>query len=324
MDLVVIDKIRGIIFGQAIGDALGFGTEWIPKSQVRKEYPDGLRSYSQIVRYRNVSGWTPGDWTDDTDQMLCILDSLLEKQQVDILDIAARFHHWAVTDGMGMGQTVYSVVYSPDFLQNPLTAAKQVWEASGQKAAANGGVMRTSVLGIWEYSFPEKVKCNAEEVCKITHHDPRCVGSCVAVSLAISALLRQESDINSLMQSIAIAVREYHPSIQEYFNKAATLSLEVLDLDEGLNPGEKGGTGYTLKTMGAGFWALQHAQSYEDGILQIIHEGGDADTNAAVAGALLGARFGYKNIPQQWVEELVYKQQLDNRIERLINLVKSS
>lgn len=324
MDLVVIDKIRGIIFGQAIGDALGFGTEWIPKSQVRKEYPDGLRSYSQIVRYRNVSGWTPGDWTDDTDQMLCILDSLLEKQQVDILDIAARFHHWAVTDGMGMGQTVYSVVYSPDFLQNPLATAKQVWEASGQKAAANGGVMRTSVLGIWEYSFPEKVKRNAEEVCKITHHDPRCVGSCVAVSLAISALLRQESDINSLMQSIAIAVQEYHPSIQEYFEKSATLSLEALDLDEGLNPGEEGGTGYTLKTMGAGFWALQHAQSYEDGILAIIHEGGDADTNAAVAGALLGARFGYKNIPQQWVEELVYKQQLDNRIERLINLVKSS
>jgi ADP-ribosylglycohydrolase len=184
--------------------------------------------------------------------------------------------------------------------------------------------MRTSVLGIWEYSFPEKVQRNAEEVCKITHYDARCVGSCVAVSLAISALLRQESDINSLMQSIAIALQEYHPSIQEYFEKSATLSLEALDLDEGLNPGEEGGTGYTLKTMGAGFWALQHAQSYEDWILAIIHEGGDADTNAAVAGALLGARFGYKNIPQQWVEELVYKQQLDNRIERLINLVKSS
>ncbi|MEH2054621.1 MAG: ADP-ribosylglycohydrolase family protein [Nostoc sp.] len=322
MDSVVVDKIRGVIFGQAIGDALGFGTEWIPKSQVCKEYPDGLSSYSQIVRYHNVSGWTPGDWTDDTDQMLCILDSLLEKQQVEILDIAARFHHWAVTDGMGMGQTVYSVVHSPNFLDNPHLVAKQIWEASGQKAAANGGVMRTSVLGIWEYSFPEKVRHNAEQVCQITHYDPRCVGSCVAVSLAISALLRQEIDIDSLMQSIAIVVQEYHPSIQEYFEKAATLSLEALDLDEGLNPGEKGGTGYTLKTTGAGFWALQHAKSYEDGILQIIHQGGDADTNAAVAGALLGAHFGYKNIPRQWIEELVYKQELESRVDKLLNLAQ--
>ncbi|MFN6499515.1 MAG: ADP-ribosylglycohydrolase family protein [Nostoc sp. DedQUE01] len=324
MDSVVADKIRGVIFGQAIGDALGFGTEWIPKSQVSQEYQHGLRSYSQIIRYRNVSGWIPGDWTDDTDQMLCILDSLLEKGQVDILDIAARFHHWAVTDGMGMGQTVYSVVYSPDFLHNPVATAKQVWEESGQKAAANGGVMRTSVLGIWEYFWPDKVRHHAELVCQITHYDPRCVGSCVAVSLAISGLLRQEIDIDSLIQTIAIAVQKYHPSIQEYFHKAATLSLEALDLDEGLNPGEEGGTGYTLKTMGAGFWALKHAQSYEDGILAIIHEGGDADTNAAVAGAMLGARFGYKNIPQQWIEELAYKQQLNNKVERLINLLKNS
>ena len=87
----------------------------------------------------------------------------------------------------------------------------------------------------------------------------------------------------------AIALQEYHPFIQKYFEKSATLSLEALDLDEGLNPGKESGTEYTLKTIGAGFWALQHAQSYEDGILQIIHEGGNADTNAAVAVALLGS-----------------------------------
>lgn len=318
MNSVIADKIRGVIFGQAIGDALGFGTEWIPKSQVKQEYPDGLRNYNQIVRYRNISGWVPGDWTDDTDQMLCILDSLLDRQQVDVFDMARGFHHWAITDGMGMGQTVYSVVHSPDFLQNPHVVAKRIWEASEKKAAANGGVMRTSVLGIWEYNSTAKVRRNAEQVCQITHYDPRCVGSCVAVSLAIAAMLGGETNIPSLIESVALAVQEYHPSILEYFDFSANLSLEALDLDEGLNPGETGGTGYTLKTMAAGFWALNHAQSYEDGILQIIHEGGDADTNAAVAGALLGARFGYKNIPQQWVKELVYEQQLNNRVEKVI------
>lgn len=51
MNSVIADKIRGVIFGQTIGDALGFGTEWIPKSQVKQEYPDGLRNYDQIARF---------------------------------------------------------------------------------------------------------------------------------------------------------------------------------------------------------------------------------------------------------------------------------
>ncbi len=66
------DKIRGIIFGQAIGDALGFGTEWISKQQVTQEYPNGLQDYNQITRYqksKGMEGWFPGDWTDDTDQI---------------------------------------------------------------------------------------------------------------------------------------------------------------------------------------------------------------------------------------------------------------
>ena len=97
----VKDQIRGIIFGQAIGDALGFGTKWISKQRVTQEYPNGLHDYHQITRHKNLKGmegWLPGDWTDDTDQMLCILDSLLEKQDIDIHDIAAKIYHWAITE----------------------------------------------------------------------------------------------------------------------------------------------------------------------------------------------------------------------------------
>ncbi len=233
--------------------------------------------------------WQPGDWTDDTDQMLCILDSLLACRTVDLLDIARRLHHWATTDGYAMGGTFAAVVQHPDFLSRPQQAAEAYWESTVREVASNGGVMRTSVLGIWDFSDPQRVRNNAEQVCKLTHADPRCQGSCVAVCLAIRTLLTGAQDIPRLIQDVTAAVRGYHPDVELFLNLTETEPLAAFDLDEGLNPGERKRLTYTLKTLAAGFWALRHAPSYAAGIDAIVHEGGDADTNAAVAGALLGA-----------------------------------
>jgi ADP-ribosylglycohydrolase len=319
MNEVTTDRIKGIIYGQAVGDALGLGTEFLTKAQVKEYYPLGLSRYGQILRDQHARRWARGSWTDDTDQMLCIFDSLLEKRQIDVLDIAARLHQWAVQGGMGIGRTVSAVLYAPDFLIDPHQAAKDVWEASGQKAAANGGIMRTSILGIWEYQQADRVQHNAEQVCRITHYDPRCVGSSVIVSLAISAYLQGHQDIDQIFQQAYAVAETYDPRIAAYLDRAQE-SLEALELDEGLNAaaGEFGKIGYTLKTMGAGFWALKHAPSFKAGILQIIHAGGDADTNAAVAGAMLGAKLGFSGLDQKLAHGLARKTLLDARIAQLI------
>ena len=317
----VSEQIRGTVYGQAIGDALGLGTEFLTKAEVQTYYPYRLTRYGQILRDAHRRRWPKSTWTDDTDQMLCIFDSLLKKQSVDILDIASRLHQWAVLGGMGIGNTVASTLFSSGFLINPHAAAKKVWEESNRYSAANGGVMRTSILGIWEYWLPERVKTNAEQVCKITHYDPRCVGSCVLVCLTICSLLQGQTEIQPLFERAYTEGALYDLAILEYLDKAQD-SLEALALDEGLNleMGSLGKIGYTLKAMGAGFWALKHATSYEEGILKIIHEGGDADTNAAVAGAMLGARFGFSQLPQKLANGLAQKDLLDTRIEQLLSL----
>ena len=46
------DRIRGCIYGQAIGDALGLGTEFMARSEVKKNYPSELKEYSLPVPRR--------------------------------------------------------------------------------------------------------------------------------------------------------------------------------------------------------------------------------------------------------------------------------
>lgn len=66
------DKIKGCIYGQAIGNAIGLGSEFMSKTDVERYYPDGLCQYDQIIQDYYRRRWEKGSWTDDTDMMLCI------------------------------------------------------------------------------------------------------------------------------------------------------------------------------------------------------------------------------------------------------------
>ena len=139
------ERFLGTIFGQAVGDALGLSTEFMSKQEVDRFYPNGIEDYSQIVQ-DDRRRWQRGDWTDDTNMMLCILDSFVACQKVDILDIARRFKEWMMNGGMGIGRHTYNVMALSDYTSNPQKAAEIIWKMGKKKAAANGAVMRTSVV----------------------------------------------------------------------------------------------------------------------------------------------------------------------------------
>ena len=142
------ERFLGTIFGQAVGDALGLSTEFMSKQEVDRFYPNGIEDYSQIVQDDHRRRWQRGDWTDDTDMMLCILDSFVACQKVDILDIARKFKEWMMNGGMGIGRHTYNVMALGDYTSNPQKAAEIIWKMGKKKAAANGAVMRTSVVGL--------------------------------------------------------------------------------------------------------------------------------------------------------------------------------
>lgn len=119
---------------------------------------------------------------------------------------------------------------------------------------------------------------------------PRCIGSCVIISEIINHLIWHD-DALSYSQISAISNR-YDNSIAKYIDKAYYNGINSFELDE------PSGIGYTLKALGAALWCLFHAHDFEEGLLVVVNEAGDADTNVAVACAVLGAKFGYDAIPQ--------------------------
>ncbi len=314
MDDDAQDRARGTLFGQAIGDALGVGAEFMSREDIARHYPDGLNDYADIVRDAFRSVWLPGEWTDDTDQMLCILDSLLQHGRVQPADIARRIHRWAAEDGRGIGYTTATVLGHPDYLDRPQDVAHGVWQASRGTLAPNGGVMRTAVLGVWHWRSIQQVCIDARSVCRLTHADPRCVASCVAVSLAVARLVAGAS-VEDAIAAAALAGESDWPGFGRWLDGVLQSTLGDLALDEPQS------IGFTLKTAGAGFWALAHARSVGTGLRQVIHQGGDADTNAAVAGALLGARDGLSAIPARWVRGLHQGAALHERADRLLSMI---
>lgn len=60
-------------------------------------------------------------------------------------------------------------------------------------------------------------------------------------------------------------------------------------------------TGWVLNALQNAFYRLLHSSSFEEGVIDTVRSGGDTDTNAAIAGALLGAVHGRDAVPKQWL-----------------------
>lgn len=76
--------------------------------------------------------------------------------------------------------------------------------------------------------------------------------------------------------------------------------------------------GFVLTALRVGFAAGLGCESFEAAVVRAVNLGGDADTNAAVAGALAGARFGASAIPQRWLEPLLARERIAGVAGRLL------
>ncbi|TXT06187.1 hypothetical protein VHUM_03660 [Vanrija humicola] len=360
------DRAVGTLIGSAIGDAVGLYTEFLPKTRIGDLYPSGtftlLPNPTPFARDMHRLKHVPGEWTDDTDHSLLIVLSFLHNGALEPCDVASRLHTWVLmglratdTPPLGLGATVGAIVRSGNYLGDPVNAAYTHWVKTGHKAAANGSLMRTHPLGVMcVHRSQEETFEMAARFSAITHVDPRCVVSCMLGTALVRALIRGEvSDEAGADSLVDTAIADYEGRIRPLWCSEGPFTttdpaLDVEELKRFTNATtlaelelDQGGIGYVLKALGAGLvllrQALQLSRSsstplktratlFEPLITSLVLEGGDADTNACFAGALLGAYVGYSSLPT-WRDGLLRGDWLLRKAEALaitLNLAEGS
>jgi len=223
----------------------------------------------------------------------------------------------------------YVVLTHRKFLDEPKAAALEIWKKHGENLAANGALMRTAILGCMDFNDMDKVIKNTIEFCHVTHADTRCVASCIAITSAIALILQGKHvvDANSnkvdtaavLNESLQISLKHLdcakHKDEYEKYYKMTTVAEMQLD--------EQKAIGYTLKCMSSALYGLRNAETrdFKWIINDIIKEGGDADTNACVCGALAGVQLGYSKLPHDYLKVMPNKAWLDKQVVAFCTLV---
>jgi ADP-ribosylglycohydrolase len=80
--------------------------------------------------------------------------------------------------------------------------------------------------------------------------------------------------------------------------------------------------GFTLFAAGLGLRAAAEAPGFAEGLLDLVALGGDTDTNAAVAGALLGAREGRDGLPGAWLGRLADREAIEREAGEVADLAE--
>lgn len=327
------DILFGMVYGQALGDAVGYYTEFKYEKQLSVEYPT-LESFKfskdTPVSFMRMKRTTECDWTDDTDQLILLLEMLIENNnKINPNLFAEKMYNWVHngftelgdTRGEGCGALTFKVVNVDMFIKNPIDVAKTVCGHN----SSNGSLMRTAIMAFRNKKDVDDIVSDAVTMSLCTHYDSRCSVS-VAVITYILFKLIQYRQLNIpetipvyIIEKILKKARQYcnvygGSYINECYKWFDMKTLDEMDLNNQI--------GYSLKCMAVGIWGLRNYQlGFKNCILTIILKGGDADTNAAVAGSIIGLIYGYKNLPVEWLEQLPNKKWLDTKLDKYLDII---
>ena len=294
------DRARGVLLGLAVGNLLGLPVEGASQASIRQSYPDGVSEIDPRERQRPMD--------DDLAQAVDLAEALAYDPD-PALGFADRVVRWRSENGRGIGIMTSTVI---DYLEVGLGvpgAAKAFWRERGSpETQPNGALMRCAPVAL-RYAFePNRLIEQTAATCAVTHFAPGAQWSCIVVNAAIAMLLRGRTPSRD---DLLLAVTQD--------GAPAELIAWMLAIPEVIDRriAEERVSGHTYLCMQAALWCLDTDDSLEAALIRIVNAGGDTDTNAAVAGAVLGARYGASAIPQRWLECVPQRERIEGLVRAL-------
>ncbi len=308
----LLDKIRGGLYGQALGDAWGAPALTRP-SLTRERYGDWLDDLvappdDHIVH----AGLAAGEITDDTQQAFALAGVLLDDGHISVEGAARAIVAWYdEIDGDNspyVGPSTRRAVMALKQGADPYT--------TGIHGDTNGGAMRISPIGLIHPGDPDAAIADAVIACTPSHFTDVALSGACAVAAAVAHALSDSATVESILEAgirgAEIGVMQGQlwmgPSVARRIELAFDLISDV-DFSEHERLGHLYDLiGSTLMTADAvpcafGVFALAEGNPVQTAIYAATLSG-DADTVGAMACAMAGAWRGVEAIPAKHRETL--------------------
>lgn len=328
---IILDKIKGCLYGVAVGDALGTRYEFLESVAVKDQLKFDMDGEFLPLLGGGPFNTSPGQVSDDTEMMLSLLRSLAQLQFYDGEDVAHKYIEWFNTKPIDIGKTIRQAI----FTRKPSLDKKDMVQNSAElnhTSLSNGVLMRIAPLGVYGLQVSDKeLKEIVKQECILTHPNPIIIDACYIYCLAIKYIL-QGLDKKVVWQRLkdkccstprvriilADSMERPEPVFLIYEEGKETYTFTD-------NQRWQGYFGVALQNT---FYELLYGNDYDSSMINILKRGGDTDTNCAIAGGLLGAYYGYKSINNVWASTVInadydrikeYKFLSVNNIDNYIN-----
>jgi ADP-ribosylglycohydrolase len=181
----------------------------------------------------------------------------------------------------------------------------------------NGSLMRIAPLVIYIYKMPINERFGiTKDISSITHRHIRSVLACFYYLEFMRNILlgnSKEEAFTLIAEEFVKYTRSLKIRNKELVHFERLCSLSFLEIPNS----EIKSSGYVIHTLEAAIWCFMNSESYSETVLKAVNLGDDTDTNAAVAGGLAGLYYGYENIPQEWIDQLARKEDIEELVFRL-------
>lgn len=290
-----LERAQGCLLGQLAGDALGSMVEFKGAAGIQREHPAGLREIGPSPVFRTLAGQP----TDDSELALVLARTLLHEGTYAGEKVAAAYAYWRESGPFDVGGTIGAATGAMLAAQRTPGASlvEAARRAAIERSEANGALMRQSPLAIWGHAqAPEALDHEVRADTRLTHPSAVCQDASAAFIVALAAVVREE------LTAEAAYERACDWDGQHGTSPSVTAALTAARAEP---PAYEQHPGHVLIALQNAFYQALNSPSLEEGVVATVAAGGDTDTNAAIAGALLGAIHGARNVPAQWRQALL-------------------